>query len=538
MNHFDEMTALLLLEGQVEAQRARELRAHAGGCPQCRELLLALEKEGVWLRQALAEDEESVPARLTGAPAHSAVPWGWIATLGFGAGGAYTLWSSIIEPWQAQAAQAGFTQGNVLTMLFFSGAFWKGWDAMRSLTEFLAVATLGTVVLWLLRRHLRRATIFTAVLTAVLFALALPSSTTAGETAHGKPNYTLPAGQEVKTDLIVAGDSIRIDGDVDGDLIAFCDNLTVIGHVKGDVIAFAREIRVNGPVDGNVRTWSQTLFLGATVGRNVTSWNETTEVDEHAKIGGSFMGGGRDVQVDGQVGGDLAAAGDTVEINGSLGRNATIRSSRLSLGPNSEIRGQLKFSGHHEAEISSGAKLASPIDFSFRKEGPDYRSVRYYWHRVMIWGASFLFGLAVLLLAPGFFLDATTACNRFGLATGFGILFLIATPIAAIVVCITIVGLGVGLAAILLYVISLYAAQVFVGSWVGEKLLGTSRGVGPAIGRLALGLAILRVLRMLPYAGGFVTAVVLVWGLGAMVLAVYRRIRPEQAVPAPAPAVA
>ena len=89
---------------------------------------------------------------------------------------------------------------------------------------------------------------------------------------HGDPNYTLPSGETVHTDLIVSADSTRIDGDVDGDLIAFSRSVTVNGHIKGDIIAFSQELRVNGPVDGNVRAGVQMLQLNSTVGRNVMAW--------------------------------------------------------------------------------------------------------------------------------------------------------------------------------------------------------------------------------------------------------------------------
>src|SRR5271170_7183810 len=203
MNHFDEMTCLLYLEGQLDADHAEGVRTHAAGCAECRGLLRALQTESVWLRESLEADEESVPARLVQAPEHGGAPWGWITALGLSAGGAYTAWSGFVEPWRAQAAQAGFTQGNLLTMLFFSGSFWKGWDAMRSVMEFTAMATLGLIVIWLLRRHFRRATTFAVVMAAALCAIALPPPAAAADTEHGNPNYTLAAGQEVKTDLIV-----------------------------------------------------------------------------------------------------------------------------------------------------------------------------------------------------------------------------------------------------------------------------------------------------------------------------------------------
>src|SRR5277367_1660892 len=237
MSHSDEMTALLYLESQLDADHARDISTHAATCAECSELLHALETEGVWLRESLAGDEEALPSRLIDAPERHAAPWGWISALGLSAGGAYTLWSGFVEPWRAQAAQAGFTQGNLFTMLFFSGAFWKGWDAMRSLMEFMAVATLGLVVIWLLRRRWRSFPTIAVVMGAIICSLAIPPAANAAETKHGNPNYTLPTGEEVKTDLIVLADHTQINGDVDGDLIVWSHNVTVNGHVKGDVLA-------------------------------------------------------------------------------------------------------------------------------------------------------------------------------------------------------------------------------------------------------------------------------------------------------------
>jgi len=531
-DHFDEVTGLLYLEGQLEAGRAREISAHLASCVACSQLLHALEREGVWLREALAADDEPIPARLTAAPERGAAHWGWLAAFGLCAAGVYTLWSGFIEPSLAQASQAGFSQGNVLTILFFRGAFWKGWDEMRSLTEFLAVATLGTVAIWLLRKQWRRFTTIAFVMGALVCALALPPAAAAADVEHGDPSYTLPAGQEVKNDLIVVADRTRIDGDVDGDLIAFSNNLTVNGHIRGDILAFGSAVRINGPVDGNVRICSQALSLDSTVAKNVMVWTGALELDEKTAIGGSLTMFSGASELNGKIAGDLLAYSGTLEINGSLGRDATIRGDRLVIGPTGEIQGQTKYTGRRQPEVAAGAKLGSPIQITLPKRGPDYSRLSYYWHRVFFWGASFLFGLVVLLLAPGFFADAEKASGKIGPAMGFGVLFLFATPIAAIIACITIVGLGIGISAIFLYTIGLYAAQIFVGAWVGEKALGATVGVGPAIGRLALGLAIIHVLKMLPYVGPLIAFVVVIWGLGALVLAFHRRIRPEIAAAA------
>lgn len=523
--HFDEMTALLYLENQLDAERARETTQHIGKCPACRSLLRALERETDWLRESVAVDDEPVPARLANIPEHNTVQWIWIAAFGLMAGGMYTLWNGIVEPWYAQAQQAGFTQGNILTMLFFSGAFWKGWDAMRSLMEFMAAATLGTVAVWLLRRRWRHVTAMAFVMSGIVAMLALPSTASAAEIQHGDPSYTLAAGQEVNSDLIVAADRTQIDGTVDGDLIVFSHSVVVNGHVKGDILAFGQDLRMNGTVDGNMRTFNQSLTINGTVGKNVMSWGQEWTLGNKATIGGSVTLGDQNAEFDGQVTGDLLAFSGMTELNGMLGRNVDIRGGRLRISSDADVKGPIKFEGDRAPEVAGGAKLASAPVVTIRRRGPDYAQAGYYWHQTMEWGASFLFGLVVLLVAPVFFGNVVHASDKVAPAIGLGVLFLFAVPIAAIFACITIVGLGLGIAALLLYLVALYSAQVFVGSWIGEKLLGLGSGLGPAIGRLALGLAILRGLRIVPFIGWLVTLVMLFWGLGALALALHRMSR-------------
>jgi cytoskeletal protein CcmA (bactofilin family) len=528
MTHFDEMTALLYLENQLRPETAETVRAHASECGECRELLAALNRESVWLRESLETDDELVPARLIQVPEKGSAPWGWIAALALGIGGAYTVWNGFIEPWRAQAAEAGFTQGNLLTMLFFSGAFWKGWDAMRSMIEFTALATIGILVLWLVRKHLTRMAPAVVAMAGLTLAATLAAPTaSAGEVEHGSPNYTLPADQTVHTDLIVFADTTRIEGNVDGDLIVWSQDATVTGHVKGDIIAFAQELRVEGPVGGNVRVFAQRLDLTSTVERNVSAWVQNLNVNPGSKIGGSMILGTGDGVLEGSVGGDLQAYGAEFDVNGAIGRNLYIRAGHLKFGQHADVAGTATYHGRTQANVDGGAKFAQPLqttiiseDFSNR-----YSSLGYYWHQVLRWGAAFVFGLVLLLLAPTFYFDASNALNRYAPSFGFGVLFLFAVPIAAVLICFTIVGLGVGISTIMIWLISMYAAQVIVGRWVGEKILGVGEpGMGPALGRLALGLVALRLISMLPYVGGWVMFGVVIWGIGGMVLAVSRRL--------------
>ncbi|HTV60900.1 MAG TPA: zf-HC2 domain-containing protein [Verrucomicrobiae bacterium] len=530
-NHFDEMTALLFLEGQLPEERASEVQAHVGTCAECRELVRSLKNEDVWLRNALTEPDEMVPTRLVHAPERGGAHWGWISAIGLAGAGSYTLWSGFIEPWRAEAAQAGFTQGNLLTMLFFTGAFWKGWDAMRSLIEFLTVATLGLLFVWLLRRHWSRLTTVAVVMSGLALALAMSPAAGAAEAKHGDPNYTLAAGQEVHTDLIVAADRTEIDGDVDGDLIVWSRNLTVNGHVKGDILSFAQSLQVNGPVDGNIRVFAQSFTLESSVGHNLMAWCQDLELGPKATVGGTITAGGDDLDLNGTIAGDGLLLGNTIDIGGTMGHDVTVRAANLTVSSDAVVKGRFKFTGRNEPSVSPSAKLASPLEVKIEKRRyrPNYAAPQYYLHELLFWGARFVFGLVILLLAPGFFFDIEASLKRYGPAMGFGVLFLCMVPIAAILVCVTVVGLGVGIASMLLYAVAVYSGRVFVGAWLGEKLLGASQGAGPAIGRLALGLALIQAGTMLPFLGILISVLATIWGLGGIVLAFHKHLRTQWA---------
>jgi hypothetical protein len=527
--HFDEMACLLYLDAQLEPAQADELRQHAAGCAKCGALLHALEGEAQTLRSALIEVDEPVPAHLFPRKAQPN-SWPWIAVLGFAAAGAYTLWSTVFEPIQAQFVQAGFNQDNVMTMLMFSGAFWKGWDTMRGIAESLALVTLGILCVTLLRRRVRRGGAFAAVAGAIVLALLGAPGASAAEVRHGDPNYELPAGEVIHNDLIVAGDYVTIDGDVDGDLIAFTQDLIVNGHVKGDVLGWAKEIRIVGAVDGNVRGGSETFQLEGSVGKNITAWCGHFLLSPKSVVLGSVTLGAGDVELTGAVAKDIISYSSFARLNGIAGGNTMARAGKVVIGAEEQAKGTMKVEAHNPPSVDPGAKLSSPLQYTEVKHGEDYNSPPYYWHQVLKWGASFLFGLTMLLLMPGFFADAMRATERYSTAGGVGFLVLVATPVLAVIMAITIVGLGVSISLVFLYIISIYAAQVFVGAWVGSKLLGSASSTGAVAGRLALGLALLRIGKQLPYAGPLVAAIALVWGLGAIGLSMYRRTRSSLAV--------
>jgi hypothetical protein len=102
-------------------------------------------------------------------------------------------------------------------------------------------------------------------------------------------------------------------------------------------------------------------------------------------------------------------------------------------------------------------------------------------------------------------------------------LSLIAIPVAAIIALITLIGIPLGLILVGLYAIFLYLSWVIAGILLGRLILQILGTMEPSLILSALiGLFILILVGWIPYLGGFVNLVVILFGLGIILQGLYR----------------
>jgi hypothetical protein len=531
MIHFDEMACLLYLEGQLDAARSQELSAHMEHCAACRAMLHALQHETILLSSALTEENEAIPARLISEPPRAWPSWVWTLAFGVFAAGAYWLWADGIAPWFDQLSNAGFGGTDMFSMIVFSGAFWEGWSDMINAIQIGAVILAAIVVIAWIRRRLRRPVTLAVVLSALLLALALPQQASAAEVRRGRA-VLIPSGDVVHNDLIVAGPSVTVDGTIEGDLIAFTRNLTVTGHVTGDVIAFCEQSMISGSVDGNVRAFARNAILQGAIAKNVSAFSNSLSQGSKSSVGGSMIVFAAEADLDGKVQRDLLGMIGRTDLDGLVGGQAWIRGGNLNVTSSAEIRGPARFEGRQQPTVEAGAKLASPIQTEITQEGRRNRRMRArgFVRAVFGYAGAVLVGILLLVAFPGFFRVVLREVGTIGLPIAIGALGLVTGVFLLILgVLLLFIGVGAGVAGALAYAPILYLAQVFVGAWLGNKIMGEPPAVTSAmIGRMAVGLLILRVMGLIPILGGLVWLAVLLWGTGAVMLGIYRITRADR----------
>jgi cytoskeletal protein CcmA (bactofilin family) len=539
--HLDEMTLLLYLERQLDRERAMEASSHMQECGDCRTLLRALERESRLLTRAMLEEEEPLPARLASFQqrAKRSMQWIWMVTFGLAASGVYAIYTSYVEPVQNRLQDAGFGGTNLLGLLIFQGAFWKGWQSMLSLVEVLAFLVVGVSAALLFRRWFRRGTLAALLVTGMCGALMLPAGAAAFESRKGE-TVEVTKEETIKGDLFITGNRVVIDGTVDGDVYAFGQDIEVNGHITGDLLSGSQTIRVNGTVDGSVRGFVNTVTVPGTIGRNLMAWAQVVNVDSRGKIGRSLTSFCQTLGVDGEVSGDIVSFNQSTRIAGTVNGGMQTKGELLTIKSTARITGPVKFEGEKEPRVESGATLtAGPVSYTKHVSDHHEGGKGYLFFR-LLWTSSFiLYGMVLILLMPKFAGESVNSAENIGASIGIGLLIMFSTPIAAFLACITFVGLPLGLLTFAFWLVVLFSGQIVFGGLLGRWILGPTEDTWGRVGRMALGMVILGVAVPVVHMTHhwvefFFKLAIMIWGIGALSLTIYRRLqRSSGAVIAP-----
>lgn len=161
-------------------------------------------------------------------------------------------------------------------------------------------------------------------------------------------------GEVVTEDLIAAGNSVQVDGTIEGDLVAAAFERVVInGEVTGDVLAISGRIEVNGTVGGSVRSASGTLLVTGTVGEDLAlaAWN--TMLEPSASIGRDVIVFGRQGSVAGRVGRDVTGRFSNLTLNANVDGSVEVTTSWFTVGQGTQVGGDIGYRSSRDAVIEA-----------------------------------------------------------------------------------------------------------------------------------------------------------------------------------------
>ncbi|OIO48060.1 MAG: hypothetical protein AUJ28_00055 [Parcubacteria group bacterium CG1_02_37_51] len=332
-------------------------------------------------------------------------------------------------------------------------------------------------------------------------------------------SFYLQEDEVYNANLYRAGTTLDIAGEVNGDVYLAGQSINISGHIRGDVIAAGEVIKIDGIVDGNIRVAGRDITIGADVKRSVTAVGQSIFINDDAKIGATVLTFGQNIEMRGSISGNLDAAGETIFITGDLTHTNLFDVDNLKLSDAAEIRGNLNYTSYQEADIAEGTTIGGIINYEQAKTStaPIYNA-SFFWNKLLKLLRWFLIGLLLLWLVKGYTLEITAKMKDDpAKIILWGVLFFVVTPLVAIVLMISVIGIPLALMIMAIYVIALYIAKIFaallVGQWVSKKFNWSFA----LPWQFLLGLVIYLILVSLPWIGGALVIIALWWGLGGMI---------------------
>ncbi|MFQ5937096.1 MAG: polymer-forming cytoskeletal protein [Acidiferrobacterales bacterium] len=324
-------------------------------------------------------------------------------------------------------------------------------------------------------------------------------------------------------DVYAAGRRVTVSADVAGDVIAAGGRVLIERRVSGDVMAAGGVVEIRATVSDDVRAAGGVVSVSghisgdAIVAGGVVSLEPGTSVD-----GRAWLTGGQ-VEVAGRIATELKAACGSIVVAGRVDGDVELLSDALEILPSARVTGNLVYRGRREAKISRGARIDGelsyqPLAVSTRGPAP-WRSAG-----IVVLASLMLTGIVLFLCFPSFAVRAArTVETHPWQSLGLGLAVLVAGPIVAILLMVTIIGIPLAIILIALYVVFLiagYLTGVLYVSDVGLRwALDSPRpSTGVRVVSIIAGVLALGIVGLIPLIGGLVALLVLLVGLGALKL--------------------
>jgi cytoskeletal protein CcmA (bactofilin family) len=372
-----------------------------------------------------------------------------------------------------------------------------------------------------------------------LAALAAPAHAMTFRTAPNGGAVVIGPNETVDDDVYASGNAVDIRGTVHGTVYAAGNTVSVVGSVTGDVWAAGNSVSIGGDVGHSVHAAGNQVTVDGRVGDDIAAAGQTLTLGAQANGGRDAALAGNGVLLAGRLGRNLFVGANTLTVSGSVGGDLTANVSRMSLTNGSSVQGNVRYTSDNAAQIANGATVGGRVVRSFpqrpERPSPAAQALLAFtaWLRRLI--GLLLFGLIVVPLFPLFVRHATERIRVDPLPSlGIGLAILVLVPVSAMmafVIGLLVGGWWIALFELALYVIAIAVATivsaVFLGRWIIERV---SHPRAHDLLALLVGLFALTLLEAVPVLGVLVRIAEVLFGLGAVALAL---VRPRQAMGAP-----
>ncbi|OGY41768.1 MAG: hypothetical protein A2Y82_02740, partial [Candidatus Buchananbacteria bacterium RBG_13_36_9] len=355
----------------------------------------------------------------------------------------------------------------------------------------------------------------------------IPTQIWAKSEAKGNNSIFLPENMAIEDIFWAAGQNLNINAQMKDDVYLAGVSVNVNGPIEGDLIVVGKNIVISSEIKGNLRAFGDTIIIKGKVAKNITIAGNIITLAAESEAGNNLLVAGSNIELNGKINNNLYAAGSSIILNNEILGNAYLTidtEGALSVYPQANIHGNLEYTAQALADKKAGAIVGDQEKFTqWKIEPPRPATAKYNLFYLTWWLAGLLgaiiIGLVLVIIFKDYTLKVEKQIDKNILLTILkGLVYLIVTPIALFILAVTIIGLPLAVIMGLLYGIILYLTKIFVGIYLGERLIHliNKKIAIPLIWSMICGLVIIYLLCLLPYFGWMIKLIVVMWGLGVL----------------------
>lgn len=320
---------------------------------------------------------------------------------------------------------------------------------------------------------------------------------------------------------------------IDDDLFVGAQNVTIDGTVNGDVFIGARTAMINGTINGNLHIGAATIVLSGKVSGNVYAGSGNLTVTK-SSIDGSLIVGAGNVSIDKEtiISGSVIAGANTITIDSWIRKSVYLGTGNAILGSDTRIGKDLYYVTSKNGQevkmtqdvVISGNIYRTPYQGPTSQNTNKSKSMGLIFNFVFFLGA-FLIGILYSKFFSNKFVESVKlVSNNFWKSLGVGFLISVAMIPFMIIALITIVGIPLAGITFLIFLVGLYFAKLVVamafGNWIALSLNWDRLSFYWVF---ALGLALIYILKSIPFLGVLISMVVMWTGLGALAMQAFSK---------------
>lgn len=332
----------------------------------------------------------------------------------------------------------------------------------------------------------------------------------------------------VDQDLYAVANRVIIRGKVDGDLIAIAgQDVRIEGEVTGSVMALSSEVVVTGTIGGSLRVTSPSVIVEGSIGNDLVAAAGSLAVRSDGTVNQDVVLWAWNAALLGTIGGGLEGAQRYLDLAGEIAGDVSVSVRRLAVVGPLSVGGDLDYRSPNDAAGLDQATVAGAV---VRQE-PVPANIRL---RALGLVGRFLVAICLSALAllvawswPGRTqrgYDSLRAAPLRSFLIGFlalvspllvvglaGMLYALAPPGAALPLIAALIPLFLALVGLVFVMV--LVAGIPTAAWIGSVL----RKDLTIAGAVGIGAAVISIAWLIPVVGWLVAAAVLSTGLGAWI---------------------